>query len=392
MFALHCKMAITNCNKYPAKVKSRGKINKTMENITRLPLYLKLSQVIFGLSLFFYILYIGGDIIVPLIFSTIIAILLNPFVNFLIKIKFNRVIAILLAVTLAAVLIISITYFIVSQAAMFSDTLPLFKQKFNTFFLDFMNWISANLNIQKSKLDIWVNKTKLEGMNNSTAVIGSVITTFGGMLILFFLLPVYIFMILFYKPLLLEFIAQLFKNNQQEIVADVLVETKTLIQSYLIGLLLEAGVVAALNSIGLMVLGIQYAILIGVIGALLNMIPYIGGLVAISLPMFIALATKTPVAALWVFILYIVVQFFDNNFIVPKIVASKVKINALVSIIVVLIGGALWGIAGMFLAIPLTAIIKVIFDRVPSLKPFGFLLGDNQPQIGKFNLKHRKTK
>jgi predicted PurR-regulated permease PerM len=77
---------------------------------------------------------------------------------------------------------------------------------------------------------------------------------------------------------------------------------------------------------------------------------------------------------------------------VPKIVASKVKINALVSIIVVLIGGALWGIAGMFLAIPLTAIIKVIFDRIPSLKPFGFLLGDNQPQIGKFNLKPKKAK
>jgi predicted PurR-regulated permease PerM len=265
-----------------------------MENITRLPVYLKLSQVTLGVISFFFILYIGGDIIVPIIFSTIIAILLNPLVNFLIRIKFNRVIAILLSVILAAVIIIAITYFIVSQAAMFSDTLPLFKQKFNTFFLDFMNWVSANLNINKSKLDIWVNKTKLEGMNNSTAVIGSVITTFGGMLILFFLLPVYIFMILFYKPLLLEFIAQLFKNNQQEIVADVLLETKTLVQSYLIGLLLEAGVVAALNSIGLMVLGIQYAVLIGVIGALLNMIPYIGGLVAISLPMFIALATKTP--------------------------------------------------------------------------------------------------
>jgi predicted PurR-regulated permease PerM len=356
----------------------------------KLPLYLKLSQIIMGLISFFFILYIGGDIIVPLIFSTIIAILLNPFVNLLTRLKFNRVIAILIAVLLALIVILSITYFIVSQAALFSDTVPQFKQRFASLTNDCVNWFSTNLNISKPKIDAWINKTKSEGMNNSTAVIGSVITTFGGMLVLLFILPVYIFMILFYKPLLLEFISQLFKNNEQSVVAEVLLETKTLIQSYLIGLLLEAAVVAALNSIGLLVLGVQYAILIGVIGALLNMIPYIGGLVAIALPMLMALATKSPITALWVFILYIIVQFIDNNFIVPKIVASKVKINALVSIIVVLIGGALWGIAGMFLAIPLTAIIKVIFDRIDPLKPFGFLLGDNQPQIGKFSLKKIK--
>ena len=163
-----------------------------------------------------------------------------------------------------------------------------------------------------------------------------------------------------------------------------------LIQSYLVGLLLEAALVATLNSAALLIIGVKYAVLIGIIGALLNIIPYIGGLVAISIPMLLAIATKEPIDAVWVFIAYIIVQFIDNNFFVPKIVASKVKINALVSIIVVLIGGALWGVAGMFLSIPLTAIIKVIFDRIEPLAPFGFLLGDNQPDIGKtiFNFKN----
>jgi predicted PurR-regulated permease PerM len=150
---------------------------------------------------------------------------------------------------------------------------------------------------------------------------------------------------------------------------------------------LESAVVAALNSFGLLILGIEYAILIGVIGALLNLIPYIGGLVAISIPMLVAIATKSPADALWVFVLYMLVQEFDNNFIVPKIVASRVKINALASIVVVLIGGAMWGVAGMFLSIPLTAIVKVIFDRITPLKPFGFLLGDNQHEIVKFRLR-----
>jgi predicted PurR-regulated permease PerM len=108
--------------------------------------------------------------------------------------------------------------------------------------------------------------------------------------------------------------------------------------------------------------------------------------------MLVALATEEPIYALFVFGAYAVVQFVDNNIIVPKIVASKVKINALVSIFVVLVGGAMWGIGGMFLAIPLTAIVKVIFDRIESLKPFGFLLGDTVPPIGKDIFYFKKTR
>ncbi len=355
-------------------------------------IYSTLSQITMGMLAFFYILYIGKDIIVPIIFSTIIAILLNPLVEYLCKIKINRVIAILLSVVAAFILIAALTFFIVSQATLLSDTLPEFKAKFNMLANDFLNWISQNLNISKPKLDEWLTNTKSEGMNNSTSFIGVAVTTFGGVLFSFILLPVYIFMILLYKPLLLEFIAQLFKRDRHEVISEVLSETKTLIQSYLIGLLIEAGIVATLNSIGLLIIGIQYAILLGVIGALLNMIPYIGGIIAVSLPMLMAVATKNPVDALWVLIIYIIVQFIDNNLIIPKIVASKVKINALVSIIVVLIGGALWGVAGMFLAIPITAIIKVIFDRIQPLKPFGFLLGDDQPEIGKFSLNFKRKK
>ncbi|WP_298224416.1 AI-2E family transporter [Flavobacterium sp.] len=348
------------------------------------PLYIKLSLITMGLVAFFFVLYIGADIIVPLIFSVIIAVLLNPLVNFLIRKKCNRVVAILLAVTATMLLIALLAYFIFSQAANLSDSMPELKGKFTKILDDGMYWMAANFNVEHSQINAWIAKTRAELMSNSTTYIGTALTSFMGLLVLFFLLPVYIFMMLFYKPLLLEFIAELFKNNRQELVGEVLSETKTLIQSYLIGLLIEAALVAILNSIGLLALGIDYAILIGVIGALLNFIPYIGGIVAIAIPMLMAVATKTPIDALWVFLIYCFVQFVDNNFIVPKIVASKVKINALVSVIVVLIGGAIWGISGMFLAIPLTAIIKVIFDRITPLKPFGFLLGDNQPEIGSF--------
>ncbi|RYD80285.1 MAG: AI-2E family transporter [Sphingobacteriales bacterium] len=345
----------------------------------KLPQYAKLAQIIIGLVAFFYVLFIGQAIIVPLVFSTIFAILLNPVVNFLVRHKFNRVLAIMLVLLLALVLIFALLFFLGSQATLFSDAIPQMKQKFAALFHDIFGWITKTFNIPQTKINEFINSTKSKGLANGGSVIGQTLGTIGGVFVLIFLLPVYIFMILFYKPLLLEFISQLFRRNNQDVVAEVLQETKSLIQNYLIGLLLEMVIVAALNATGLLIIGLDYAILIGIIGAMLNVIPYIGGLIAIAIPMLLALATKTPLDALWVLLIYIAVQFIDNNFIVPKIVASKVKINALVSIVVVLIGGALWGVAGMFLSIPLTAIIKVIFDRVEPLKPFGFLLGDDQP-------------
>lgn len=134
------------------------------------------------------------------------------------------------------------------------------------------------------------------------------------------------------------------------------------------------------RTIGLLILGIEYALILGIFGALLNLIPYLGSIIAASLPMIIAVVTKTsPWFALLVLALYIFIQFIDNNFIVPKIVASKVKINALASIVAVISFGALWGIAGMLIAIPLTAIAKLIFDHIDPLKPWGYLLGDTMP-------------
>ena len=123
-------------------------------------------------------------------------------------------------------------------------------------------------------------------------------------------------------------------------------------------------------------LGINYAVLFGILGALLNIIPYIGGLIALILFSVIALVTKEPIYVVYVIGLYTIIQFVDNNYIVPKVVGSKVKLNALVSLLAVIAGAALWGIPGMFLSIPIVAILKLLFDRIDSLKPWGFLMGE----------------
>lgn len=366
-------------------------IKKMESTTTTLPAYAKFSLISVGIVAFTYILYVGQGIIVPLIFATILSILLNPLVNFLTRKGVNRVLSIFLALLIALILASALFYFLGSQASLFSESFPMIKKKLAMLVKEGTHWYSINFNTSPKKINAWLAKLQSEGLSNSNVLIGQTLDTLSGLLIVIFLLPVYIFMILFYKPLLLDFIGQLFSREQHSTVKEVLAETKSLIQNYLIGLLIEASIVAALNSIALFALGIEYAILIGVLGALLNMIPYVGGLVAIALPLIIALATKPPIYLALVVGAYILVQFIDNNVIVPRIVASKVKINALTSIVVVLVGGTLWGIPGMFLSLPLTAIIKVIFDRTDDLKPLGFLLGDNMPSITSI-LKVKKSK
>jgi predicted PurR-regulated permease PerM len=107
----------------------------------------------------------------------------------------------------------------------------------------------------------------------------------------------------------------------------------------------------------------------------------VGAITAVALYMIVALVTKDSASyALLVLMNYLIIQFIDNNFLVPKIIGSKVKLNAFVSIVAVIAGGALWGIPGMFLSIPMLAVIKVICDRVESIQPWGFLLGDSMPE------------
>ncbi len=362
-----------------------------MLNKTDQPLYVRMSQLMLGIIAFFYIIYIGQGIIIPLLFSLIIAILLNPLVKLLER-KLHRVVSISIAVVLAFVVTVGVMVFIGSQATMFSDSWPQLKLKFTEIFSDGVQWISENYNLSPEQIRQWVIKTRQEEFSNSSGMIGETLSSLSSFLVIIFLIPVYIFFFLFYKPLLLSFIEKLFSKVKHETVDEILNETKSLIQNYLVGLLIEFVLVSALNTIALLILGIEYALLIGVIGGLLNIIPYIGGIIAIAIPMILAFATREPIYALYVLGAYTLVQLIDNNFINPMVVASKVKINALVSIIVVIVGGALCGVAGMFLSLPITAIIKVLFDRIEPLKPFGYLLGDTMPSITKKITQIKKPK
>lgn len=326
---------------------------------------------------------------IPLAFALMIAILLNPLVNKLQQKKVPKIIAIVIALLAMLLFAAGIMFFISSQMAKFSSNMPMLQQKFSELFENLQFWLRDNYSFSLEKQKQLI----AEAGNNLKPLIAQTLGTVFGTLSVIILLPVYIFLILFYKTLILNFLYEVFAEKNSKQVGIVLGQTKSAIQSYMIGLLLEAIIVAILNSAALLILGVQYAILLGVIGAILNMLPYIGGIIAIALPIIIATITKDGYSTqLEILIAYMVIQFIDNNILLLRIVSSKVKINALVSLVIVLLGGLIWGLSGMFLSIPFIAILKIIFDRVDELKPWGKILGDEVPVYHKGQLWKRSKR
>lgn len=352
-----------------------------MKEPLKIPFYAKTALIFISLFAFVYTLSIAQNIIVPIVYATLLAILVNPLVNFLCRKGINRFVSIMLTVLMALCLVLTLFYAVYTQASHFSDSFSQMNEKFIESSNEFMNWISKKTNIHTSILKTWVNEMQKTVFNN--LALKENFTRFSNVMVTVFLIPVYMVMVLYYKPLLLDFIRKVFRLKDHNAVEEVLSNAKKIIQNYLVGLFIEMLIVAMLNSIGLYIIGMEYILLLALLGAFLNLIPYLGSIIATAIFMLVALLTKTPIYMLYVFILYTVINFIDNNFLIPKVVAARVKINALFSIMVVIIGGAIWGIAGMFIAIPITAIVKVIFDHIDSLKPFGYLLGENVPESQK---------
>jgi len=337
------------------------------------PFYIKAPMVLLGLYLLFYMLFILKDILVPVCYAGLLSILLNPLVNRLNQFKIKREVSISIAILLAIVVFGGLITFLGSQMTSFSEFAPDFKHRGNQILTDLQVWIKSTFNISFSKQ----MKMFSDALESSKAYIGETVSTIAGIIGIVVLLPIYVYLILYYKPLFINFFYEVFDTEHEDKVSEVLTETKMAIQSYIQGLLIEMLIVAGLNSVALLLLGVEYAVLLGVIGAILNIVPYIGGLIAIAMPVMMSLVTGDGgySTALYVIIAYTVIQFLDNNVIVPKVVSSKVEVNAFIPIIVVLLGGALWGVSGMFLSIPFVAILKIIFDRIQDLKPWGMILG-----------------
>lgn len=344
-----------------------------------LPFYVKLGFILIILLTAGYIAILGERIFTPLLFSFLFAILLLPLGNFLERrLRLPRSAASIISVLLFISLLFLVIYVIGSQLASLSQDWPLLKSQLTLLFYNMQFWAMTHLHIDAQKQLNYINSAADSVLHSGTAIVGQTVLSLSSLLLFLVFIFLYSFFILYYRRLLVRFITVAFTNKYAAVIADVISQIKSIIRSYIVGLFFEMVLVSLIGIALFFMLGIKYAFLLGLIIGVFNIIPYVGIFSALLISLLVTFATSDPKHALYVLIAGVCIHLVDSNFIMPRIVGSHVKINPLFVVLGVVAGEMIWGIPGMFLAIPYLAITKVIFDRVEGLQPWGILLGEEE--------------
>ena len=353
----------------------------------------KLAFTLVSLVIIIWGLYVLQGLLVPLTFSILFAILLLPLCRCLERWRVPRVWAISLCIIVAIASLTGLIYLASAQIASLTDELPNLTNKVTRWTSKLQGLVSKNFHVSRAKQAIEIQKYVTDALKNSASTISNIFATTTNTLANVALIPMFVFFFLLYRDFFKSFFYQLFTGSSKEQMDGIFKRIYGVVQGYMLGLVLVIGIVGVLNTIGLLALGVDYAVFFGFFAAFLILIPYIGLLIGSVLPALLTLLThESPWHALGVLGIFGFVQVLEGNFITPYIVGSKISINPMAAIIVLILGGQIWGISGLILSLPLTAIIKVVFDSVESLKPYGFLLGEAEPPqptlaIGKVNKK-----
>jgi predicted PurR-regulated permease PerM len=340
------------------------------------PFYERLSLVLIGILSLGYLVVQGKEVLDPLLFGFLFAILLLPVSSFFErKFRLPRSISSFLSIILLVAFVAGILYLVGSQISRLRNDWPMLKSQIDQSVNTGYEWVQNRFNINIENQKNYVENAGKKIMSSGTEVIG---TTFGAIssLMLFYLfIMIFTFFILFYRKLLFGFILKAFGKDNEPIVHDIMENIQGILRQYILGLLLEMIIVACVACTVFWIIGIKYAALLGIIVGLFNIIPYLGIFTALFLSVLVTFATGPVSNAIYVGISVICIHAVDSNLLLPTIVGSKVRLNALITFLGIILGEMIWGLSGMFLSIPVMAIFKIIFDRIESLKPWGYLLG-----------------
>ncbi|WP_024568037.1 AI-2E family transporter [Elizabethkingia anophelis] len=342
------------------------------------PFYLKLASVLISIMILGYLAIQGQDLIIPMVMGLLFAILLVPVCNFLEKkLRFNRSISAIVVSVLGLALIGFILYLIGVQTTSFSEDWPAFQKQITAAFDSIQDWIAHKFGVQKHKQLTYINDLAQKSLSTGTVIVEKMLKSITYILMLIGLTFLFTLFILIYRRQLVRFIIMCFADKHKAVVMDVVNSIQYMVKKYLIGLIIQLVLVTILSFIAYTIIGIKYNFLLAIITGIFNVLPYLGILIATVLGVFVTFATSSAANVLWVLVGMVAVHAVDGNIIMPKIVGSQVKLNSLIVIIGLIVGESIWGVMGMFLTIPIMAIAKIIFDRVEDLKPWGYLMGDD---------------
>ena len=350
-----------------------------------------LAFVLVNIIAIAYIVVVGKKILAPLVLAFLFSMVLLPIACFLEnKMKLNRAISAIISTIVLIVVLAGIFYFIASQLGNMFQNGDAIKQQILSAVNDFQNWISATFHIDLGKQKNYIDASVSKMLSSASVVVSEVVFTLSSGLISLVLIIFFTFFLLFYRLLVMKFIIAAFKKESSPTIYDIAESIQKMTRNYIIGLLFEMFIVTSVCSLAFTLLGVKYALLLGLITGVLNVIPYLGIFTSLAINSLITLATTGIAFKAWLVAGVIIsVHIVDSNILLPFIVGSRVRINALVTLIGIVIGELLWGVVGMFLSIPMLAIAKIIFDHIQPLKHWGLLLGHETKS--RFNRKRTAT-
>jgi len=338
-------------------------------------------MVLISLIALFYIAILGKSILAPLIFGLLFAVLLLPVAHALeTKLRLPRSLASIVSVLLLLLSIALIFYLVGAQISTLTEDWPQFKQQVATSLNDLQHWISTKFHIRIKQQNTYLDNATSKLIATGSSVLGDTLLSISSLVLFLIFIMFDTFFLLYYRRLIVRFLVSVFREENAVTVYDIIAHIQSRIRQYILGLVLEMVIVATATCLALWILGVKYAILLGLITGLFNIVPYIGILTAMVLSALVTFASAGAAKLLIVAGTIFGIHLIDSNVLLPIIVGSKVRINALITVLGVIVGESIWGITGTFLAIPVIAMTKIIFDRIEPLKPWGMLLGDERDE------------
>ncbi len=319
------------------------------------------------------------DFIVPILYGLVLAMLFVPLCRRLEKRGIHRGIAIGLCLLLFIVVVSAVGILLYFQLVDLSKDFPLFRDKAWRKFKELQLVVDHLFHVSAQDQNGWLKENYEKMLSFGTGIIASLFRMVSGGLELFLLMLLYLFLFLLLRTRIKEFVLKSLPKLAPDYVLTLLSKTETVTRSYVSGILKLMVVMGVLNTLGFFLCGVKQAIFWGMLRGILNAIPYVGPILGAIFPMVSTLIqTDDWMHPFGVLLVIVITQIIQDVYVLPFVVGSNIRLNALTTILSVFVGNMLWGIHGMVLLLPLTGIIKVLCDNVPSLKPIGYLLGDEK--------------
>lgn len=342
----------------------------------QLPAYVRYTIALLGIFLTVHGLIVAREVLIPLAIALVMALLLVPVCRKLEQLMLPRSLATFLSILFLLLIVAGTLYSFSTQVDNIAREVPAIQGKVNAAIDEVTVFFEEKMKIEQADQAAYMKDAAGDMLKNSSGLLKTTFSFTAGLLNYLVIVPISLFFMLFYRSFFRDFLYKLIERSQHDKLARILNNVQDVMQQYIVGLFSVVLIVAVLNSVGLTILGVPHAIFFGSLAALLTIIPYVGIFLGSLLPIIYVLLTQDSLGlAVGVALTFWGVQVLEGNFITPNVVGTRVSLNPFVAILGLIIGGQIWGAAGMILFIPFLAMLKVVFDAIDKLKPYGFLLG-----------------